>query len=177
MPEAIPPAVLGNSDPYNEAFPSLSSLRREAYILGSRNIEYRIGINHPAYGGLDSSGSVQHLLSEIGVIGVPHTILGMYEWLRSQRSLHEFRVRPTESELSQTLAPGNLIFWGDMGTGKITHVMVYLGYDQSRGKHLAFGSRGGIETGINQSQIDIFELKLNREKLVATGRVPGLLLR
>lgn len=153
---------------------TISNLRAAANTLAGQGIKYQFGRNHPTFGGLDSSGSIQHLLSEIGVVGVPRTIGGQVSWLRMSGTLHNFSGRPSPTELERHLEPGNLIFWGDYRTGRINHVMIYTGYDAQRRRHLAFGTRAGIEVGLNGHEVDIFDLKLDRERIIATGAVPGL---
>lgn len=153
---------------------TISNLRAAANTLAGQAIKYQFGRNHPTFGGLDSSGSIQHLLSEIGVVGVPRTIGGQVSWLRMSGTLHNFSGRPSPTELERHLEPGNLIFWGDYRTGRINHVMIYTGYDAQRRRHLAFGTRAGIEVGLNGHEVDIFDLKLDRERIIATGAVPGL---
>lgn len=153
---------------------TISNLRAAANTLAGQGIKYQFGRNHPTFGGLDSSGSIQHLLSEIGVVGVPRTIGGQVSWLRMSGTLHNFSGRPSPTELERHLEPGNLIFWGDYRTGRINHVMIYTGYDAQRRRHLAFGTRAGIEVGLNGHEVDIFDLQLDRERIIATGAVPGL---
>lgn len=153
---------------------SLSRLREEANRIARQGIEFRFGRSHPAFGGLDSSGAVQFLLNEIGVPGVPRTTNGMNSWVRVNDHLREFSHRPSVEELTTAMVPGNLLFWGDEYSGRLTHVMIYLGYDSRRQRHLAFGTRGGTEVGINGSEVDIFTLKPEREKIVSTGKIPGL---
>lgn len=153
---------------------NIVALREEANELARQGIQFRFGRSHPAFGGLDSSGAVQYLLNEIGVPGVPRSTVDQSNWVRVNNLLHEFYSRPTVDELTDNLAPGNLIFWGERRKGRISHVMIYLGYDSLRDQHLAFGTRGGTEVGINGNEIDIFDLKLNKERIIATGPVPGL---
>ncbi|MDF1752173.1 MAG: NlpC/P60 family protein [Verrucomicrobiales bacterium] len=159
--------------PGNGRIPPIAKLREEANVVARQKIEFRFGRAHPAFGGLDSSGAVQYLLNEVGIPGVPRTTAALNGWIRANNNLHEFRNRPTVTELENQLIPGNLIFWGDHSSGRVTHVMIYLGYDSNRRQHLAFGTRGGTELGINGSEVDIFSLKLDREKIIATGSIPG----
>ncbi|MDF1812583.1 MAG: NlpC/P60 family protein, partial [Verrucomicrobiales bacterium] len=153
---------------------SVARLREVANEISRQGIPFRFGRSHPAFGGLDSSGAVQYLLNELGVPGVPRTTGGLHSWVRVNDQIREFDYRPSVGELATCLVPGNLVFWGDQYSGRLTHVMIYLGYDARRDRHLAFGTRGGTEVGINGSEVDIFTLKLDREKIVATGRIPGL---
>lgn len=174
LPKAESYSAFGASIRDIDPGPTVENLRSAANILANRGVPYHFGRNHPAFGGLDSPGAVQHILTEIGVNPVPRSMLLQQTWLRINHVLHEFRYRPSVSELSDHLIPGSLIFWGDYQTGEVTHVMIYLGYDASRAKYLAFGTRGGREVGIHGNEVDIFELKLDRERIIATGRIPGI---
>ncbi len=172
MPRAVAPhpgTTVGS--PSN----SLSLVRQQANVVARQGFKYAFGRSHPAYGGLDSSGAVQFLLHESGVDGVPRTTAGQASWLRVNNMLVEFNQRPTVEELNASLAPGSLVFWGDIFSRRLTHVMIYLGYDVRRQKHLVYGTRGGNEIGINGHEVDIFTLQLDRERIIATGAVPGLI--
>ena len=174
LPQGLPEPVRPERIQPEISSPTLTQLRDEAHSLARQGIRYRLGHHTPRFGGLDSSGSVQYLLGRIGVPGVPRTTAGQFAWAQDHGPVHEFYQRPTVSELLESLAPGNLVFWGDINTGRLTHVMVYLGYDANRKRHFAFGTRAGSELGLNQNEVDLFALKLERERIIATGRIPGL---
>ncbi len=172
------PTVVANipsiAPPQSSSGPSLTILRTSAHLLARQGVPYRFGRSHPAFGGLDSPGAVQYLLNEIGVQGVPRSTADLSNWIRVNNLLREFPNRPSVLELTNHLYPGNLIFWGDTDSQKLTDVMIYLGYDTSRSRHLAFGTRGGTERGLNGNEVDIFDLKLDRERIVSTGSIPGI---
>ena len=84
--------------------------------------------------------------------------------------------KTASSKLLKKLSPGDLIFWG--GTWKsghrVSHVMLYMGYDPANDKHYVFGARSKSTTGLTGAGVDIFELDTERGRLVAHGKVPGL---
>ncbi len=154
--------------------PTLQRLREESHIVARQGLPHRAGQNHPRHGGLDASGAVQYVLSQAGYPEVPRSIIGQFNWLRQSNRFRQFQVRPGVDEIVAHLSPGNLIFWGDIRTGQVSHVMLYLGYDMRQGLHYAFGTRGGYETGIHGHGVDVFPLKLDRERIIAIGAIPGL---
>jgi len=156
--------------------PTLAQLREEAHRLAGMGLTYKFGASNPDTGGLDCSGAMQHLLSKLGVEGVPRTSYDQYYWLRRLKLLDDVHGRNAEQKLFKKLSPGDLIFWG--GTWKsghsVSHVMLYLGYDPNAKKHYVFGARGRNSTGKLGHGVDIFELDPNRGRLIAHGKIPGL---
>lgn len=156
--------------------PTLAQLREEAHRLAGMGLTYQFGAHNPGSGGLDCSGAMQHLLTKLGVEGVPRTSYDQYYWLRRLKLLDDVHGRNAEQKLLKKLSPGDLIFWG--GTWKsghsVSHVMLYLGYDPHAKKHYIFGARGRNSTGMLGHGVDIFELDPNRGRLIAHGKIPGL---
>lgn len=158
--------------------PTLTQLRDEAHSLAGKKLTYIFGADNPNSGGLDCSATIQYLLTRIGVKDVPRTSYDQYYWLKRKNLLDDvYASKSASSKLLKKLSPGDLIFWG--GTWKsghrVSHVMLYMGYDPSADKHYVFGARSKSSTGLTGSGVDIFELDTERGRLVAHGKIPGLI--
>ena len=156
--------------------PTLARLRVEAHKLAEMGLIYKFGSDNPDTGGLDCSGAVQHLLRSIGVDDVPRTSYQQYDWLKKGKTLDDVYGKNSTSKMLKKLTPGDLIFWG--GTWKsrhrVSHVMIYMGYNPEEDKHYVFGARGKSSKGLLGNGVDIFELDPYRGQLVAHGKIPGL---
>ncbi len=156
--------------------PTLSRLREEAHKLADQGLTYKFGSDDPDDGGLDCSGAMQYLLTKIGIEDVPRTSYNQYYWLKKQKMLDDVYGKNPSSKMLKKLAPGDLIFWG--GTWKsghrVSHVMLYMGYNPNEDKHYVFGARGKSTTGMLGNGVDIFELDPDRGRLIAHGKIPGL---
>lgn len=156
--------------------PTLSRLREEAHKLANEGLTYKFGSDDPDDGGLDCSGAMQHLLTEIGIKDVPRTSYNQYYWLKKKKMLDDVYGKNSGSKLLKKLAPGDLIFWG--GTWKsghrVSHVMLYMGYNPNEDKHYVFGARGKSTKGMLGNGVDVFELDPDRGRLIAHGKIPGL---
>ncbi len=157
--------------------PTLTRLREEAHALAGKKLSYVFGADDPDTGGLDCSSTVQFLLNRIGIKDVPRTSYDQYYWLKRKNLLDDVYGKTASSKLLKKLSPGDLIFWG--GTWKsghrVSHVMLYMGYDPASDKHYVFGARSKSTTGLTGAGVDIFELDTERGRLVAHGKVPGLI--
>lgn len=162
--------------PVDPDAPTLAKLREEAHRLANRGLTYKFGADDPSSGGLDCSGAMQYLLSKIGVDDVPRTSYDQYYWLKRKKLLDDVYGKAATEKLFKKLSPGDLIFWG--GTWKsghrVSHVMLYLGYDPTADKHYIFGARGKSSKGLLGNGVDIFELDPNRGRLIGHGKIPGL---
>lgn len=156
--------------------PTLSQLRDEAHALAGKKLSYVFGADDPDTGGLDCSSTIQFLLNRIGIKDVPRTSYDQYYWLKRKNLLDDAYGKSASSKLLKKLSPGDLIFWG--GTWKsghrVSHVMLYMGYDPAADKHYVFGARSKSTTGLTGAGVDIFELDTERGRLVAHGKIPGL---
>ena len=159
-----------------EAPRTLARLREEAHRFAEMGLTYQFGSDDPDAGGLDCSGAVQRLLVNIGIDDVPRTSYQQYDWLKKKRTLDDVYGKNSTSKMLKKLSPGDLIFWG--GTWKsghrVSHVMIYMGYNPNENKHYVFGARGKSTQGLLGNGVDIFELDPNRGQLVAHGKIPGL---
>lgn len=156
--------------------PTLERLREEAHALADQKLSYVFGAEDPDSGGLDCSSTIQYLLTRIGVKDVPRTSYDQYDWLKSKKLLDDVYGKTAHEKLFKKLSPGDLIFWG--GTWKsghrVSHVMLYLGYDATTDKHYIFGARGKSVKGLTGSGVDIFEMEEQKGRLIAHGKIPGL---
>lgn len=157
--------------------PTLYRLREEAHRLADMGLKYKFGEDDPNDGGLDCSSTMQYLLTKIGIDGVPRTSYDQYYWLRKKKLIRDLSGKNASKKLFEKLSPGDLIFWGGTWKSghKVSHVMIYMGYDADADKHYVFGARGKSSKGLLGNGVDIFELEPNRGRLVAHGKIPGLI--
>lgn len=162
--------------PSEEARQLLAIIRRRAETISTFHLPYVFGGDHPKEGGLDCSGAMKFLLSDLGFRDIPRTSYEQYAWLKKARTLRHTRSIPERMGGRKGIHPGDLIFWGgtyDSGH-KVSHVMIYLGQGKD-GTHYMFGARGKKKTGLNGSGVDIFKLEAGRQKgLVGFGSLPGV---
>lgn len=157
--------------------PTLEKLRAEAHALAEQKLTYIFGADDPDSGGLDCSATIQYLLNKIGVKDVPRTSYDQYSWLKENKLLDDVYGKSATEKLFKKLSPGDLIFWG--GTWKsghrVSHVMLYMGYDPATDKHYIFGARGKSVKGLTGAGVDIFEFEEQKGRLIAHGKIPGLI--
>ncbi len=168
--------ALGNSKEKGKAELSLSRLREEAHKLADMGLTYEFGSDDPGEGGMDCSGVIQYLLSNLGVDDVPRTSYDQYAWLKRKDTLDDVYGKSASSKMLKRLSPGDLIFWGgtwDSGH-RVSHVMLYMGYNPEEDKHYVFGARSKSSKGLLGNGVDIFELEPDRGRLIAHGKIPGL---
>jgi cell wall-associated NlpC family hydrolase len=160
-----------------------------ALDLASRGLDYKYGSADPANGGMDCSGFVYYVLTNVGVRDVPRDSSQQYTWLRKAGKFEPVITRKEDSfELAQ-LAPGDLLFW--TGTYNIerdppiTHAMIYLGREKSTSHRIMIGaSDGRTYRGESRYGVSVFDFKIsaptitNEKRLSPTfvgyGHVPGL---
>lgn len=165
------------TSPQDIAGPTLQRLREEAHRLADMGLKYKFGEEDPDKGGLDCSSTMQYLLTKIGIEGVPRTSYNQYYWLKKKKLVRDLPGRNAARKLYEKLSPGDLLFWGGTWKSghKVSHVMIYMGYDPDAEKHYVFGARGRSSKGLLGNGVDIFELDPNRGRLVAHGKIPGLI--
>lgn len=159
-----------------ESGPTLSQLRAEAHALAGKKLTYIFGADNPDTGGLDCSSTVQLLLKKIGIKDVPRTSYDQYAWLKRKKLLDDVYGKNSSKKLLKKLSPGDLIFWGGTWNSghRVSHVMIYMGFDPKTDKHYVFGARSRTTKGLTGAGVDIFELDTERGHLVAHGKIPGL---
>jgi hypothetical protein len=166
----------GAPKPSEEMIELLGVIRDRAEHISRFGLPYVFGGDHPNEGGLDCSGAMKFLLSDLGFRDMPRTSYDQYAWLRKARTLRHSKSIPDEMGGRKGLNPGDLIFWGgtyDSGH-KVSHVMIYLGQGRD-GTHYMFGARGKNKTGLHGSGVDVFRLESGYQKgLIGYGSLPGV---
>jgi len=167
---------LGNPKPSEEMLQLLSIIRARAEHISKFGLPYVFGGDHPSEGGMDCSGSMQFLLSDIGFKDMPRTSFDQYSWLRKAKTMNHSKSIPDKMGGRKGIKPGDLIFWGGTYNSghKVSHVMIYLGQGGD-GTHYMFGARGKKKQGLNGSGVDIFKLESGYQKgLIGFGSLPGV---
>jgi cell wall-associated NlpC family hydrolase len=160
-----------------------------ALDLASRDLDYKYGSADPANGGMDCSGFVYYVLTNVGIRDVPRDSSQQYTWLRKAGKFEPVISRKEDSfELAQ-LMPGDLLFW--TGTYNIerdppiTHAMIYLGREKSTSHRIMIGaSDGRTYRGESRYGVSVFDFKISSPSLtnekrlsptfVGYGHIPGL---
>lgn len=175
-PETVPPAEEEDEKKAVDG-PTLERLRAEAHALADKKLTYIFGADDPDSGGLDCSATIQYLLNKIGVKGVPRTSYDQYAWLKKNKMLDDVYGKSAHKKLFKKLSPGDLIFWGGTYNSghRVSHVMLYMGYNAETDKHYIFGARGKSVKGLTGCGVDIFELNQQKGRLIAHGKIPGLI--
>ena len=134
---------------------------------------------------MDCSGTINYLLTQHGLKGVPRSSDEICEWVRERSGMH---LAPDGVELSHdafsALRPGDLLFW--TGTYEtlprklpVSHIMMYLGTLKKTGKPVVFGaSDGRYYAGQRRSGVSVFDFSMPRNGSKAAfygyGTIPGL---
>jgi len=168
--------LFGEPKPSSEMLQLLTVIRERAEHVARFGLPYQFGGDHPSKGGMDCSGTMKYLLSDLGFRDMPRTSYQQYEWLRQHRTLQHSRSIPERMGGRRGIKPGDLIFWGGTYNSghRVSHVMLYLGQGND-GTHYMFGARGRSRTGLHGSGVDIFTLSSGYQKsLVGFGTLPGV---
>jgi len=127
---------------------------------------------------MDCSNTARWLHQYVSGIEIPRTASDQYEWLRQRRRL--WKARPDAKSLRKKLQPGDLLFWQDtckpVRKPPITHVMLYLGTDES-GRMKMAGSQGSsgpdiyvFDPALRMGGYRFFLFFKKKGKFVAYGR-------
>jgi len=169
-------SFFGSSKPSEEMLQLLAVIRARAEQISKFGLPYVFGGDHPSEGGMDCSGTMQYMLSDIGFKDIPRTSFDQYSWLRKNRTMIHTKTIPNQMGGRKGIKPGDLIFWGgtyDSGH-KVCHVMSYLGRGGD-GTHYMFGARGKSKQGLHGSGVDVFKLESGYQKsLIGFGTLPGV---
>ncbi len=148
-----------------EKYPAnVKTLIAKALKLTTENLTYTYGSNSPAKGGMDCSGTINYLLSSLGLKDVPRQANEIYRWMWNQHKFYAVNSHSFQSFEFGQLKPGDLLFWSGTYNVQldppITHVMLYIGKNL-QGEPLMFGSSDG-RTYKNKSMrgVSVFDFKL-----------------
>jgi cell wall-associated NlpC family hydrolase len=176
------PAVVASLDPADLADfagnpPAVRRLLERALALTKENLTYVFGSSDPAAGGMDCSGTIFHLLREVGIDDVPRSASGQYVWARKAGNFEAVVSRDMESFELDDLHPGDLLFWtGTYATRNdppVTHTMIYLGRLKSDGRRVMFGASDGRTYGGRKMWgVSVFDFTLPKGRAKSAAR-PG----
>lgn len=163
--------------------PAVKNLLEHALALTSQNLGYKFGSSEPEEGGMDCSGTIFHLLREVGVMDVPRSSDQQYVWVRKAGTFRAvLSTKPDSFELDE-LRPGDLLFWAGTYDAKreipVTHAMIYLGRAASDHLPLMVGaSDGRTLRGKKQFGVSVFEFRIpnakSKSRFVGYASIPGL---
>lgn len=160
-----------------------------ALDLASRGLDYKYGSADPDSGGMDCSGFVYYVLTNVGVRDVPRDSSEQYSWLRKAGRFEAVISRKETSFELDRLVPGDLLFWtGTYAIDRdppITHAMIYLGREKRTNHRIMIGaSDGRTYQGESRYGVSVFDFKIpqpavtNEGRLVPNfvgyGHIPGL---
>jgi len=174
--KGAPVSIAANEIAGYENYPSqVRKIVDLALDLASRGLDYKYGSADPASGGMDCSGFVHYVLTNVGVRDVPRDSSEQYAWLRKAGRFEAVISRKEDSfELGQ-LAPGDLLFW--TGTYNIerdppiTHAMIYLGREKSTNHRIMVGaSDGRTYRGESRYGVSVFDFKISAPTPTSEGR-------
>ena len=78
-------SLFGGGKPSDQMLELLSVIRARAQQISTFGLPYQFGGDHPSEGGMDCSGTMQFMLSDIGFKDIPRTSFDQYSWLRKNR--------------------------------------------------------------------------------------------
>jgi cell wall-associated NlpC family hydrolase len=182
---AAPPATLKPEAlrEFSEQPAEVQRLIRNSLALTEQNLSYKYGSADPTTGGMDCSGFIYYVLTNAGFKDVPRDSPGQYAWVRKNSDFRAVLSRSGDSFELDDLKPGDLLFWS--GTYKvdrdipITHVMIYLGKEKSKGNAVMVGSTDGrTYDGLRRYGVSVFDFKMpsgkpNKDDPVLTARFEG----
>ena len=149
-------------------------------------LPYTYGGADPALGGLDCSGAMYYVMTQIG-LDPPRTSAGQYLWLREHQRIHLIANDATTIDHPSLawLQPGDLLFWStslaasSAAVVNITHVAMYLGREKSDGWRVMINSTDGRSyRGTQANGYGVYDFSMPRAgaaaKLVGYGLPPGI---
>jgi cell wall-associated NlpC family hydrolase len=168
---------------YESLTPEIRSVIDTALKLSALNLTYTYGSNTPGKGGMDCSGTINHLLSTLGIPGVPRQANEIYRWTWKNGVVQSVASASLDSFELERLKPGDLLFWS--GTYEVqreppvTHVMLYLGRKKENGKRVMFGASSGRRyEGNSMNGVSVFDFVLppanDKTRFIGYGPIPGL---
>lgn len=176
----ITPDQLQDFDAYP---PLIKDLVNRSLVLTLMNLRYTYGSADPANGGMDCSGTINHLLKSAGVKNVPRQANTIYAWAWKNSRFHAVVSPNLGSFEFQHLKPGDLLFWsGTYSVDRdppVTHVMLYLGKLKADGRPVMFGASSGRRyAGKSRDGVSVFDFVLPKTgsegRFLGYASIPGL---
>jgi peptidoglycan DL-endopeptidase CwlO len=147
---------------------------------------YKYGGNGAAEGGFDCSGAMYHILRKAG-LKPPRTSADQFLWVRENSKLHPvpLAARDITHGSFAALKPGDLLFWtgtyepDDARLVKITHVAMFLGYEEKDGRAVMINATDGrTYRGAKVNGYGVCDFRVpkagSKSRLVGYGTPPGL---
>lgn len=161
---------------------AMQQLITSAKQLTEKNLTYTYGSANPLAGGMDCSGTIYRLLTDVGIANVPRQANQIYQWTWEQGKFYSVTSKNFQSFEFSKLKPGDLLFWsGTYAVERdppITHVMMYLGKDLQN-RPLMFGASDGRPyQGKRMNGVSVFDFTLpdgsNSARFIGYGCIPTL---
>ncbi len=147
---------------------------------------YKYGGNGGAEGGFDCSGAMYHILRKVG-LKPPRTSSDQYLWVRDHSRIHPVSIEAVDTEHASFshLKPGDLVFWtgtyepDDGRLTKVTHVAMFLGYEEKDGRAVMINSTNGRSyRGVKVDGYGVCDFRVpsknSKSRMVGYGTPPGL---
>lgn len=185
VPISLDPSALKGFEELPEGRKALieAALQATGEVAG---MPYKYGGNGAADGGFDCSGAMYHVLRKAG-LKPPRTSADQFLWVRENSKLHPvpLAARDITHESFAALQPGDLIFWtgtyepDDGRLVKITHVAMFLGYEEKDGLPVMINATDGRSyRGEKVNGYGICDFRVPKAdakaRLVGYGIPPGL---
>ena len=152
--------------------------------LARQGLNYQYGSSDPKADGMDCSGTMYYALRQMGITDVPRSSDLQYEWVTKHGHFYAVPKSTTSIDAIEFahLRPGDLLFWS--GTYKIersinvTHVMMYLGKNQTGQPLMSGASNGRTYKGRKFYGVSVFDFKVpdkdSHGHFLGYGCVPNL---
>lgn len=147
---------------------------------------YKFGGNNPKDGGFDCSGATYYILNKVG-LDPPRTSSDQFLWVKQHSQLHLVSniAKDTEDKSFVDLKPGDLVFWSgtyvptDGRKAAITHVAIFLGYEEKDGWPVMINSTDGRSyRGKKGNGFGVYDFRVpsakSKSRMVGYGTPPGL---
>lgn len=122
----------------------------------------------PSDGGFDCSGAMHFVLRRVG-LDPPRTSGAQLEWLRKAHRLQDVPlgvVSMSHASMGQ-LRPGDLLFWGRLGSAdsgvveEVTHVAMFLGHEKRDKRPVMINSTDGRSyRGVKANGYGVYDFRL-----------------
>jgi len=143
---------------------AVKQLLNDALRLADHHLTYQYASADPKNGGMDCSGTIFYLLTQLGIKDVPRASHLQYKWVWEHGHFYAVNSKTPNSFEFSHLKPGDLLFWS--GTYEvehdpnITHVMIYLGKSQQGHPLMVGASDGRTYQGRKIYGVSVFDFQL-----------------